>query len=183
MRELMVGEDPTTGFRFCPRCGGGLEARVRKEGERPRLTCAQCTFVPQPGPRVAAVALFHGDEGIVLVRPAEAREPRPWLIPGGQVELGETAAAAAARSTLEQAGLRISAVGVLDVYSSPEDNVVLIAYAAHVVGGQTRHGGEGLEVAAFPPERLPWDELAHGPTLAALRDYVRRFFPRVRVPR
>jgi ADP-ribose pyrophosphatase YjhB (NUDIX family) len=183
MRELMVSEDPATGFRFCPRCGGGLQARVRKEGGRPRLTCAQCTFVPQPGPRVAAAALFHGDEGIVLVRSAEAPDPRPWLLPGGQVELGETAAAAAVRATLEQAGLRISPVGVLDVYSSAEDDVVLIAYAAHLVGGQTRRGGQGFEVAVFPPERLPWEDLARGPTLAALRDYVRRFFPRVRVPR
>ena len=34
---------------------------------------------------------------------------------------------------------------------------------------------------AFPPEELPWDELAFESTRAALRDYLNRFFPRVRV--
>jgi hypothetical protein len=30
---------------------------------------------------------------------------------------------------------------------------------------------------------LPWDELAFPSTRAALRDYLHRFFPRVRIPR
>jgi hypothetical protein len=38
-------------------------------------------------------------------------------------------------------------------------------------------------VRTFPPEAVPWDELAFPSTRAALRDYLRRFFPRVRVPR
>jgi hypothetical protein len=42
---------------------------------------------------------------------------------------------------------------------------------------------ETLEVRIFPPEAIPWDELGFDTTRAALRDYVRRFFPRARVPR
>ena len=36
---------------------------------------------------------------------------------------------------------------------------------------------------AFSPETIPWDDLAFESTKLALRDYIRRFFPRVRVPR
>ena len=44
-------------------------------------------------------------------------------------------------------------------------------------------GDEAEEVRAFKPEALPWDELGFDSTRAALRAYVQRFFPRVRVPR
>ena len=45
------------------------------------------------------------------------------------------------------------------------------------------HGDECDEARPFPPESIPWGELAFESTRAALRDYIRRFFPRVRVPR
>ena len=59
----------------------------------------------------------------------------------------------------------------------------MVVYSADVVGGSLEARDESLEVRAFPPEQLPWDELAFDSTHAALKDYVHRFFPRVRVPR
>ena len=44
-------------------------------------------------------------------------------------------------------------------------------------------GDETLEVQVFAPEAIPWDNLGFDTTRAALRDYVRRFYPRARVPR
>jgi ADP-ribose pyrophosphatase YjhB (NUDIX family) len=183
MREPMLGEDPRTEFRFCPRCGAGLESRTLQEGEPPRLSCVRCAFAPSPAPRVRAGALFHGEEGIFLVRGVTAPDQTAWAPPGAYVLLGETVAEAAVRAALEQTGLRVSPVGVLDVYSSAESDVVLVAYTADLLGAPAWFGAEGLEVAAFTPERVPWLELAQDSTRAALRDYLRRFFPRVRVPR
>jgi ADP-ribose pyrophosphatase YjhB (NUDIX family) len=60
---------------------------------------------------------------------------------------------------------------------------VVVVYAAEVVGGELFACDECEEVQVFPPEKLPWADLAFESTRAALRDYVRRFFPRVRVPR
>jgi hypothetical protein len=51
------------------------------------------------------------------------------------------------------------------------------------VGGELRACDECTEARAFAPESIPWDQLAFPSTRDALRDYVRRFFPRVRVPR
>ena len=56
----------------------------------------------------------------------------------------------------------------------------MVVYAAHVVCGELEARDETDEVKVFPPEALPWDELAFESTRAALRDYLRRFFPRVR---
>jgi 8-oxo-dGTP diphosphatase len=58
-----------------------------------------------------------------------------------------------------------------------------VVYSADVVGGEFAPGQESLDIACFSPEDIPWDELAFPSTRDALRDYIRRFFPRVRLPR
>ena len=55
--------------------------------------------------------------------------------PGGFVDRGEAVAAAAVRETLEESKLRVTLTGILDVYSFPSSEVVVVVYAAEVVGG------------------------------------------------
>jgi ADP-ribose pyrophosphatase YjhB (NUDIX family) len=92
-------------------------------------------------------------------------------------------AEAAVRETREEVNLDVRLTGILDAYSFPGSAVVVVVYAAEVVGGALQARDECLEVATFAPEALPWDELAFESTRAALRDYLHRFFPRVRAPR
>ena len=40
-------------YRYCPTCGGPLEARTLKTGDRERLACAACGFVLYLDPKVA----------------------------------------------------------------------------------------------------------------------------------
>ncbi len=157
--------------------------RLLREGEPPRLCCVQCGFVLYLNPKAVSAAVFSHDSGIVLVRRAIEPAKGHWALPGGFVDLGETAAAAAIRETMEETGLQIGLTGILDVYSSGTNEVLLIVYAADVLGGAERLGAECSEIGRFAPELLPWDEVGFETTRAALRDYVRRFFPRVRVPR
>jgi len=170
-------------YRFCPRCGGALAARSLKEGEPPRLVCGGCQFVFYLDPKVAACAICLLDGGIVLLRRAVAPQVGKWVFPGGFVDRGEAVQAAAVRETREEVNLRVSLIGILDAYSSPGSDVVVIVYAADVLGGELQACDECLEVRAFPPEEIPWDELAFDSTRAALKDYLRRFFPRVQQPR
>jgi ADP-ribose pyrophosphatase YjhB (NUDIX family) len=174
---------PADGYRFCPRCGGTLASRVIKETEPPRLVCEACGFVFYLDPKVAACTICMVDGGIVLLK--RSIEPRlgTWVFPGGFVDRGEAVPAAAVRETLEESNLRVTLTGILDVYSFPGSEVVVVVYAAEVVGGVLGAGDECSDARAFPPETIPWGELAFESTRAALRDYVRRFFPRVRVPR
>jgi ADP-ribose pyrophosphatase YjhB (NUDIX family) len=174
---------PAEAFRFCPRCAGTLGSRVLKQGERPRLVCDACSFIFYLDPKVAACTICLVDGGIVLLRRGIEPSHGKWVFPGGFVDRGESVADAAVRETLEEVCLKVSLTGILDAYSFPGSEVVVVVYAADVVGGALEVGDEALEVRAFRPEDLPWSELAFESTQAALRDYVRRFFPRVRVPR
>jgi ADP-ribose pyrophosphatase YjhB (NUDIX family) len=170
-------------FRFCPECGGALEERDVKENDPPRLVCTQCSFVFYLDPKVAACTISMLGGGVVLLRRAIDPQKGKWVFPGGFVDRGETVPGAAVRETWEEVGLRVTLTGILDVYSFPGEEVVVVVYAADVAGGELIVGDEAEDVKAFPPESIPWDDLAFQSTHEALRDYVHRFFPRVRIPR
>src|SRR5262245_32639645 len=170
-------------FRFCPHCAARLESRLLKAGEPQRLVCGGCGFIFYLDPKVAAGTISLLDGGVVLLRRAIEPQRGKWVFPGGFVDRGESVAEAAVRETFEEANLRVSLTGILDVYSFPGHDVVVVAYAADVVGGTLLPQDESLEARAFAPEAIPWEELAFDSTRFALRDYLHRFFPRVRVPR
>jgi 8-oxo-dGTP diphosphatase len=174
---------PAVEFKFCPKCGHDLESRVLKAGEPARLVCASCGFVFYLDPKVAAATICVIDGGIVLLRRANDPQWGKWVFPGGFVDRGESVQEAAVRETLEEVRLRVSVTGILDVYSFPGSDVVVVVYAADVVGGELAAGDEAEDAKAFPPEQIPWDDLAFESTRMALKDYVHRFFPRVRIPR
>lgn len=167
---------------FCPRCGGSLESRPLRPGQS-GLVCATCSAILRPDPRLAVGVVALWDGGIVLARRADEPGQGRWDLPGGFVERGETLEAAVARATREGVGLRVTLLGILEAYSFPEQDVVSLAYAADVVGGELQAGSDCSEVRPFAPESVPWGELAFDSTRAALRDYLRRYFPRVRLPR
>ena len=175
--------NPTDDWHFCPRCAGRLAPTILKEGEIPRPACPACGFVLYLNPRVAACTITTIDGGIVLARRGIHPEHGKWILPGGLVDRGETVAEAAVRETREEIKVRVGLTGILDVYSFPGQETVVAVYAADVLSGQPEAGDETLEVKIFAPEAIPWDDLGFDTTRAALRDYVRRFFPRARVPR
>ena len=175
--------DASALYKFCPKCGGGLQSRVLKDGEPERLLCGGCGFVFYQDPKLAACTVCSIEGGIVLLRRGIEPQFGKWVFPGGFVDRGESVAQAAVRETFEEVGLRVSVTGILDVYSYPGEDVAVVVYAADVIGGNLQIGDEAEDVIAFAPEQLPWDDLAFPSTSAALKDYLRRFFPRVRIPR
>jgi ADP-ribose pyrophosphatase YjhB (NUDIX family) len=65
----------------------------------------------------AAYAITRNDaDQILLVRRADDGY---WELPGGRVEVGESAAAAVIREVTEEAGVHVTVVGVAGVYSDP----------------------------------------------------------------
>jgi ADP-ribose pyrophosphatase YjhB (NUDIX family) len=170
-------------FRYCPKCGANLVSRMLREGEPERLVCSACGFVFYLDPKVAACTVCVVDGGVVLLRRGIQPQFGKWVFPGGFVDRGESVPQAAVRETFEEVGLRVSVTGVVDVYSYPNEDVVVVVYAADVIGGELQVGAEAEDVTAFPPEQIPWEELAFTSTAEALKDYLRRFYPRVRVPR
>src|SRR6185436_20809448 len=95
-------------YRFCPRCGGGLNLRALKPGEPSRLVCSACAFVLYLDPKVAACTICMLDGGIVLLRRSVEPQVGKWVFPGGFVDRGEPVAEAAVRETLEEVNLRVT---------------------------------------------------------------------------
>ena len=95
-------------YRYCPTCGGPLEARTLKTGDRERMACAACGFVLYLDPKVAVGTIIRApDERLVLVRRAIEPGYGLWVFPGGYVDRGEQILDAALREAREESGLEI----------------------------------------------------------------------------
>ncbi|MDD5558834.1 CbiX/SirB N-terminal domain-containing protein [Candidatus Methylomirabilis sp.] len=159
-------------FRYCPRCGMGLTPR-RIKPDGPELpACQSCSFIQYPDPKVAAGTLFTLDGGIVLVRRAISPAYGKWVFPGGFVDKGERVEAAAIRETREEVNLDVEIDRLLNVYSYEDSGVVIVAYAARVVGGELAAKDEALDAQIFPLIRIPWEDLAFRSAHDAIKDYL-----------
>jgi 8-oxo-dGTP diphosphatase len=162
-------------FRFCPRCAGTLAAKRLKATEPERLVCATCGFVHYVDPKVAVGTIITDDQGrIVLVKRAIEPGYGKWVFPGGFIDRGETVEAAAIREAREESGLEIRLDRLLNIYSYSGVAVIIIAFAATMVGGCLACDDEGLEAQLFAPEDIPWDELAFNSTREALKAFLTR---------
>ena len=127
------------------------------------------------GPKLVAGAIVELDGGMVLIQRAIEPGYGLWTFPGGFVERGEVAEAAAARETLEETGLEIEVTGIVGLYTYEDQAPAIAVFAARVTGGEPVPLDETLDVRAFPREGLPWAEMAFPSTEHALKDYLRRF--------
>jgi ADP-ribose pyrophosphatase YjhB (NUDIX family) len=160
-------------YKFCPLCGGPLEPRVIQPKEPPRLVCSRCRFVFYLDPKLAAIAIIPWQGGLVLARRAIEPGYGLWVAPGGFVDVGERVEAAVVREVREEVQLDIRVERLLNVYSYAGRSTVIVAYVAAVLAGTPGAGDETLEVRVFPPEDIPWEEIAFASTKDALRDYLR----------
>jgi len=162
-------------FRFCPRCGGTLEQRLVKANEPKRLVCQGCSFIFYQDPKVVAGTIFTLEGGIVLLKRSVEPSLGKWVFPGGYVDRGESVRDAAVRETKEESELDVKLGPLLNVYSYPRSPNVIVVYTAEVTGGRLCAGDESLEAGAFPPSKIPWNDLAFDSTREALNDYLKRY--------
>ncbi|MCZ6625362.1 MAG: NUDIX hydrolase [Deltaproteobacteria bacterium] len=162
-------------YRFCPRCGGGLESRKLKANEPKRLVCQKCSFVFYLDPKVVVGTLFTIEDRVVLLRRGIEPAMGKWVFPGGYVDRGERVGDAAIREAKEESLLDVGLRALLGVYSYPRSPNVIVVYAAEVVGGELGPGDESLEAKAFSVSDIPWDGLAFTSTREALIDYIKLY--------
>ena len=165
--------DDSHAYRFCPRCGGGLERRVLKASEPQRPVCTQCGFVFYIDPKIAVGTIIATErKRLVLVRRAIDPGCGKWVFPGGYVDRGETLTAAAVREAREECGLEVRLDGLVNIYSYAGRAPVIVVYAASAISGELCSDDECLETAEFERDAIPWRELAFESTLEGLRDYL-----------
>jgi len=138
------------GWRFCPRCGGGLAV-----GEG----CVCCEIC---GERYWANAvpgvqgLLERDGRALLAR--RANEPRRgyWDLPGGFLEETEDPLDGLRREFLEETGLRIEPIRFLGIEIEPYDGRHVFSITWLVAGdGEPRPADDVAELAFFGPSELP----------------------------
>jgi 8-oxo-dGTP diphosphatase len=172
MHELHPHDESHT-YRYCPRCGHGLEKRSLKPNEPDRLVCSTCGFVFYIDPKIAVGTVIRSETGrIVLVRRAIEPGYGKWVFPGGYVDRGEPLTLAARREAREECGLDVRLDGLINVYSYPGRAPVIVVYAATAIGGTLSADDESLEAAEITAAEIPWDDLAFRSTREALRDYL-----------
>jgi ADP-ribose pyrophosphatase YjhB (NUDIX family) len=170
-----------TVWRFCPECAGTLELRLLKRGDPQRHVCTKCGHVVYQDPKVAVGTIIAADPAgrIVLVRRAIEPGYGKWVFPGGYVDRGEAVTAAAVREAKEEAGLDVRLDTLLNIYSYPGRPLIVLVYAATAIGGELCTDEECLEARLFTPQEIPWDELAFESTTEGLREYLRRYSPKL----
>ena len=139
------------------------------EGDnRPRLVCPDCGYIAYENPKIVVGAVCEWGDRVLLCR--RAIEPRRayWTIPAGFMELGESMAAGAAREVMEEACARIEVGSLIGIYEVARISQVHVFYRARMAAPQFAAGEESQQVALFPWDNLPWEDLAFPSVIWAL---------------
>lgn len=101
---------PLQQFRFCPKCGSPHFTENNEKSKR----CADCGFVYYFNSSAAVVAVIENSKEEILVA-RRAKEPAKGTLdlPGGFVDLYETAEEAACREVAEETGLSVMSMQYL----------------------------------------------------------------------
>jgi ADP-ribose pyrophosphatase YjhB (NUDIX family) len=127
---------------------------------------------PQANSIVPSVtAVVRNDAGELLL--IHKTDNDLWALPGGGVDLGESAPDAAVRETKEETGMDVEVTGLVGLYTDPQHVMAYddgevrqqfsICFAARIIGGELRTSSESKEVAFVAPGKL--DELNIHPSM------------------
>ena len=113
---------------------------------------------------VGVVVLKPGDAGplVLLIRRGRPPKQGDWSIPGGKQEWGETLHQAAHREIMEETGVRIANLKLIDVVDglmrdpagALERHLTLVDYRADWVDGEPQAGDDALDAKWVPVSDL-----------------------------
>ena len=134
-------------FRFCPRCGAGLE-----KSDDAELRCVECHHVwyRNPAPTVGA-AIVHDGRALVTQRARDPEKGR-FDVPGGFLDVDEDPIDGLKREIREELGVEIEAAVedcismVPHSYGADGVDVLALGFRARLVSGDPKPADD---VAAF----------------------------------
>ncbi len=143
-------------INFCPYCG---TATQKKEAYgKLRATCPSCGWVNFEDPKVAAAVLVMDNGSVLLTRRIFNPHKGHWTLPAGFVDAHEGPEDAAIRECMEETGLEVKIVKLVDVISGREHERgadMIIVYQAQIIGGKLIAGDDADKVAFFSLNELP----------------------------
>lgn len=130
--------------------------------------------LPQVG---VGVVVLNAEHEVLLIRRGEEPNKGLWSIPGGKQEPGETLAQTAHREVLEETGVTISGLTLIDVVDLIRHDgdgallrhYALIDYAAHYVAGTPLAGGDA-DLAKWVPVKAIADHVEWSETIRIVRE-------------
>ncbi|HEV2617405.1 MAG TPA: NUDIX hydrolase [Candidatus Acidoferrales bacterium] len=130
-------------------------------------------------PVIAVGGVVISDARVLLIRRAQPPLEGRWSIPGGLLELGESIAQAIARELLEEAGVQVRALELIEIYEKvlrlpnqpPQYHFVILDYLCELKGGAAQAGSDVTDVSWVPEHDLERFDL----TVAAKRVVNRAF--------
>ena len=159
-------------IQYCPHCGTTLVVQLHSGKLRP--SCPNCNWVYFPDPKVAVAALIKQNEQVLLVQRMFDPQKGSWTLPSGFVDAGEDPKHAAMRECLEETGLVIRDIQLVDVLFSqehPRGASILIIYQAEIEKGELQPGDDANQAAFFTLDHLP--PLAFASTYQILNKYLK----------
>jgi len=113
---------------------------------------------------VGAIVLIFDEQNRILLQ--HRNDDQTWDFPGGFVELGETIEETARREILEETGLIVHSLTLVDICSGKDYfymypngdqvNAVVVVYESHSFSGSIKADGvEGSDVRFFPIDQFP----------------------------
>jgi ADP-ribose pyrophosphatase YjhB (NUDIX family) len=175
--DLHPSGPPGVLFKHCPRCA----ARRTSEADAVRFVCDACGFVYYYNVAVSSAVLILDAEGHALfIRRARDPGRGKLAMPGGFIDRGETAEAAAVREVREEAGVKLDGVEFLAsfpnlyTYRSVEYPIVDLFFTAKVQAREASPLDDVIEVVWLPPSSLRDEDLAFPSHAKALRFFASR---------
>jgi 8-oxo-dGTP diphosphatase len=118
-------------------------------------------------PLVGVGAVVWNGEAVLLERRGRAPAQGTWALPGGLIELGETAEAAVAREVREECGIDVRPGPILGLFEPLERDLegriryqyVVIDFLAHYVSGELAVGDDAADARWVAPADLDQYEL------------------------
>jgi NAD+ diphosphatase len=168
---------PSALFLHCPRCA----APRSNEPDAIRFVCATCGFVYYYNVVVSSsVLIVAPDSAILFIRRARDPGKNKLALPGGFIDRGETAEAAAMREVREEAGVKLESVDFLGsfpnlyTYRGVEYPVVDLFFVAHVPSRAASPLDDVTEIAWRTPSELGEEDLAFPSHPRALQAFLRQ---------
>ncbi|HEX7018057.1 MAG TPA: NUDIX domain-containing protein [Patescibacteria group bacterium] len=143
-------------FTFCPNC----QHRLDHQGNK--VVCAKCGFDQYDNPVPTTGMVFYNDNHILLVERGHEPAKGKWDVPGGFVDVNESAEEAMCREIKEELGLALSPTEIeylgsfQDIYAEKGTQCVWSVFAHELNKSTELHPhDDAASVKWFAIDNLP----------------------------
>lgn len=142
-------------FKYCPKCKAELGLKSDF------ASCTQCDFTFYSNPAPATSVLFYNDNKVLLAKRALDPMKGYWDIPGGFIDIGETAEESALREAKEETNLDTKIIKYLGSYPDVYGDTLLptINFIFHLEALDNNYSKMKAQDDVAELKWFSWDEL------------------------